>query len=152
MADETKTFTQEELNSIVAERLMRERDKYKDYDTLKEKVGELDTLKSQFEAVQNELTGIKTESIKSKILDEVGLPKELATRLNGSTEAEMKADAEELKKMLGVTKQIGTPTNPANSTNLAKTFTKAEISKMTPDEINSNWNVIQEQMAKGLLK
>ncbi len=31
-----KTFTQEQLDAIIADRLQRERDKYKDYDTLKQ--------------------------------------------------------------------------------------------------------------------
>ena len=34
---EQKTFTQEEVNSIIAERLGRDRQKYADYDSLKEK-------------------------------------------------------------------------------------------------------------------
>ena len=33
----TKTFTQSELDAIISDRLKRERDKYADYETLKEK-------------------------------------------------------------------------------------------------------------------
>lgn len=152
MDDNEKTFTQEELNAIVEQRLMRERDKFKDYDTLKTRVGELDTLKARLDAVQNELQTTKLESIKSKVLDEVGLPKEIASRLQGTTEEEMKADAEALKKVLGVSKQIGNPSNPANSTTQTKTFTKADLARMSPDDINANWSTIQDQLSKGLLK
>ena len=41
---ETKTFTQDEVNNIVAERLNRDRAKYADYDSLKQKAEEFDKL------------------------------------------------------------------------------------------------------------
>lgn len=150
MADE-KTFTQEDVNNIVADRLMRERGKFSDYDTLKEKVGTLDTLQTQYNELKAKVALAETESIKSKILSEAGLPKELATRLSGATEEEMKADAEVLKKLFG-TKTIGSGTNPADSTNQVKTYTKAEINQMSPEDINANWDAIQGQMSKGLLR
>ena len=39
---EQKTFTQEELNKVVQERLKREREKYADYESLKEKASKFD--------------------------------------------------------------------------------------------------------------
>ena len=39
---EERTFTQAELNAIVADRLARERAKYADYDKLKDKAGKAD--------------------------------------------------------------------------------------------------------------
>ena len=49
---EQKTFTQEEVNSIVAERLGRDRQKYSDYESLKQKAEEFDKLQ---EANKSEL-------------------------------------------------------------------------------------------------
>ena len=39
---EPRTFTQDEVNAIVADRLTRERAKYADYDDLKAKAGRVD--------------------------------------------------------------------------------------------------------------
>ncbi len=53
MSDEAgKTFTQEELNEIVKERVKRERDKFADYETLKQLVAKADAEK---EASQTEI-------------------------------------------------------------------------------------------------
>ena len=91
---ETKTFTQEEVNSIVAERLGRDRQKYADYDSLKKKAEEFDKLqeanKSELEKVteranklENELASIKkaneVRDIRLKISNETGVPLELLT-------------------------------------------------------------------------
>ena len=43
MAEE-KTFTQAEMDSIIEGRLAREREKYADYDSLKEKAGKYDAV------------------------------------------------------------------------------------------------------------
>ena len=51
-AGQQKTFTQEELDSIITERLGRERQKYADYDSLKKKADEYD---KQQEANKTEL-------------------------------------------------------------------------------------------------
>jgi hypothetical protein len=47
---------------------------------------------------------------------------------------------------------IGGGTNPANQSSDGKFYTRAEIERMTPEQINANWDKIQEQMAKGLIK
>jgi hypothetical protein len=44
--DPPKTFTQEQLDAIIADRLQRERGKYADYEDLKKAKGELDALKA----------------------------------------------------------------------------------------------------------
>lgn len=44
---ETKTFTQADVNRIVGERTARERDKYADYDDLKAKATQFDTIEAQ---------------------------------------------------------------------------------------------------------
>jgi len=46
MADD-KTFTQAEMDSIIEGRLARERQKYADYDDLKEKAGKYDEYQAQ---------------------------------------------------------------------------------------------------------
>lgn len=93
-----KTFTQAELNQIVQERLQREREKYADYDSMKEKANRLDQIeedaKSELqkaqekaEKLQAELSAIKhTEEIRTirdKVAQATGVP---ANLLSGETE------------------------------------------------------------------
>ena len=60
--NQNKTFTQEEVNSIIGERLARQAEKYSDYDELKNKAAEYD--KAQ-EASKTELQ--KTQEANAKI-------------------------------------------------------------------------------------
>ena len=167
---ETKTFTQAEIDAIVAERLKREREKYKDYTDLKKAAEELQQLKqsqmSEAEKLQAklaeyertvadkelELANMKAEAAKQKILSEMGLPLSWANRIFGTTEEEIKADAEELKKLLGAQgKPIGSGTNPPGGGSTT-TFTLDQVKRMSPDEINQNWEAISKMMAEGRLK
>lgn len=169
---QSKTFTQEELEKIIAERLKREREKYKDYEQLKKAAEELQKIKesqmSEQEKLQmrlaeiereklereRELAELKTALVKQKVLTELGLPLSLADRIFGTTEEEIRQDAEELKKLLGLqaNTKIGAGTNPAGGGKGTRTFTKAEIERMTPEEINKNWDAIQEALKQGLIK
>lgn len=92
-----KTFTQEDVNKIVEERLQRERQKYAgmaDYDQLKEKAGKYDELQEasktelqkatdRAEKLQKELNDIKhaesVRTIRSKVAEEKGVPANLLT-------------------------------------------------------------------------
>jgi len=129
-----KTFTQAELEAIIADRLKREREKYKDYSDLKKAAEEYQKLKesqmSEQEKLQaklaeyerkllekeREAAEAKIEGLKLKVLDSMGLPKAWADRIFGTTEEEIKKDAEELKKLLGIQTKVGGGTNPAGAT------------------------------------
>ena len=104
-----RTFTQTELDSIINERLQRERSKYADYNALKEKAdsydqyveankSELQKAQDKAAALQKELDGMKQaaaeKAIKEKVAKETGVPVDLLT---GSTEDECKAQAEAIK-------------------------------------------------------
>lgn len=93
-----KTFTQEELNQILSERLKREREKYGDYDSLKEKAERFDQIqedaKSELqkateraEKLQTELSELKhaeeVRAIRDKVAQTTGVP---ASLLTGETE------------------------------------------------------------------
>lgn len=132
-----KTFTQEELDRIIAERLNREREKYKDYNDLKKAAEELKKIKesqmSETERLQarvaelerhladkdRETAEARLETLKLKVLDELGLPKAWAERLFGTNEEEIKADAKNLAKLLGEAgkgKGVGSGSNPGPGT------------------------------------
>ena len=92
--EENKSFTQDELNEIVKERLIRERSKYADYEELKKKAEEYDKIeeasKTELEkvteranALQEELNGLKKAEavrlIREEVATETGVPVHLLT-------------------------------------------------------------------------
>lgn len=120
--EENKTFTQEELNTVLKERLEREHEKwqkkYADYlspDDVKNQTEELTkqiaSLSSQLDEankksegdtttiteLQGKIKKFETDAIKVKVASEYGIPTELAGRLTGETEEDFKKDAEALK-------------------------------------------------------
>lgn len=120
MADFNPINTQEELNSIIGERLRRERETVtKEYEQkITEKDGEIGTLKtsitdlskqledanksiSEIPALKEKIQGYERASVKSRVAREVGIPYELADRLSGETEEDLRKDAEGLRKLIG---------------------------------------------------
>lgn len=130
MADFTPINTQEELNNIIGERLRREREtvtrevtqKYEQQISAKDseiaaKDGEIAKYKTDMEALNQQLTdangkisgipaleekirGYERASVKSRVAREVGIPYELAERLSGETEEDIRKDAEGMRKLL----------------------------------------------------
>lgn len=110
VAEQTeRTFSQDEVNKIVQERIYKERQKFADYETLSEKAKELDEIKEanktelekaneKNSALEKELTALKAEveikAIREKVSLESNVPINL---LNGNTEEECKAQAEAIK-------------------------------------------------------
>ena len=93
-----KTFTQTELDQIVQDRLKREREKYGDYNSLKEKAARLDEIEEasktelqkateRAEKLQAELSAMKhadeIRTIRDKVAQATGVPVGL---LSGETE------------------------------------------------------------------
>ena len=70
-----KTFTQSELDQIIGERLKREREKYPDYDALKEKAAKLDQIeedaKSELQKAQEKAEKLQAELSTMKHAEEV---------------------------------------------------------------------------------
>ena len=114
-----KTFTQTELDQIISERLKREREKYVDYESLKEKAQKLDQIeedaKSELqkateraEKLQAELSAMKhteeVRTIRDKVAQTTGVPSSLLT---GSTEEEC---TEQANGILAFRSPTGYPT------------------------------------------
>lgn len=104
--EEPRTFTQEEVDRIVGDRLQRERAKYADFETLKEKAAKFDEAeqaqKSELQketeradALQKELDILKhadsVRTIRDKVAAETGVP---ASLLNADDEEGCKAQAQ----------------------------------------------------------
>ena len=114
----TKTFTQEEVNAIVADRLDRERKKYEGFDELKEKATKFDEMaeaqKSELQkateradALAKELDGMKkaesVRTIREQVAKETGVP---ASLLTFETEEDCKTQAQQI---LNFSKPAGYP-------------------------------------------
>lgn len=102
--------TQEELNKIVGNRVMREREKYKDYEQFKSAAEELAKIKeanksdlekanSRAEKAEKELNDLKHEKQVNQwvreVAKETGIPE---SALRGQTKEELLAHAEALKQ------------------------------------------------------
>lgn len=120
--------TQEELNNLIASRLERAKEsvkkeyeeKYKDYDAYKSQIEALNNDKNSLETQLNELNEkmstfdaldaktkkLEAENMKIKIALSEGIPFEMAGRLAGETEEEIKRDAKAMANFISVSKPM----------------------------------------------
>lgn len=120
--------TQEELDRVIGERLKREREttekKFEGYlspdDVKKNYEGYLspEDVKKKYENYLSpeeaakkdaEIKRYESDSVKTRIANELGLPLEMAQRLQGSNEESIRKDAEALAKVLGSAKKVVAP-------------------------------------------
>lgn len=129
MADEfTPITTQEQLDTVIKDRINRLNDKharelneaiakYSDYEDLKQASADSAKVLKERDALIEELTGkvsnsesklkelekengeYKVKTMKQVIAIDAGIPIQFADRLTGTTEEELKADAESLKSL-----------------------------------------------------
>lgn len=86
-ATEQKTFTQDELNAIVNDRLGREKAKYSDYEALKEKASKFDQIeeasKTELQKITDKATALESELKALKKENEIrGIRAEVAKTMN----------------------------------------------------------------------
>lgn len=105
--------TQTDVDKIVKDRAERiARQQFGDYEDLKAKAGQVDTIKTDYETKLGEATSkatelekalgsAKLETEKVKVIHEFKLPKELHEFVSGDTPEDLRAKAEKLSK--GVT-------------------------------------------------
>lgn len=120
MAEFTPIQTQEDFDNAIRSRLEREqksiRAEFADYETLKQNAADykaqIDVEKQKNAGYETEIAELKakvqkyvTDTAKTAIALEFGLPAELANRLHGETDAELRTDAEKLQKIFGARKQ-----------------------------------------------
>lgn len=123
MSEEFKMIeTQEQLDKIIKDRLERSEKKYQEKysgylspDEVTKKTGELEKQIAEYgkslndasekakvdaeniASLQAKIKEYETASVKSRIAHEVGIPYELANKLSGETEEDIRKDAESLK-------------------------------------------------------
>jgi len=135
MSEENKMFSQEELNSIISDRLNKEKVKYEQQvSELTAKAAayeqQIATFTTQLEEVNKKMAAheseiqerdakihdYETQSVKMRVANEFSIPYELAMRLNGETEEEIKKDAESIKGLLNQTRPLPPLRNTETST------------------------------------
>lgn len=173
-----KTFTQDELDRIIAERLQRERDKYKDYDALKQKAAELDKIQesqlSEQEKLQKKLAELEREreswqrerqerTLKYETMltaSRLGIvDPEAAYRLLDTAKLEFAEDGtpknleQALKELLKAKPYLAQPAasagSPTNPGRIHTSLTLDDIKRMSPEEINRRWAEVQLVLAQG---
>ncbi len=138
---ETKTFTQAEIDNIVETRLMRERSKHTET---------INSLQLERDGLKSELESQKLNSLKSDLLSKAGLSSDWGSKISGKTEEEIQTEIASFKQLIENSKTsepIGSGTNPADQKPVTF-YTRAQIQKMTPEEINANWENVQKSLKR----
>ena len=92
-----QTFTQADVDRIVADRLKRERDKFKDYDELKAKAGEKVTAEERLAELEKRYADAETRATRADIASEYGISAEDRDLfLTGEDEETLTAQAKRL--------------------------------------------------------
>lgn len=125
MAEFKPIETQEQLNEIIGERVARAKETAaqehaeeieglkktnKDYETqiaqlteqIKANTGSAEETDKKVKELEAQVQSYATAAVKTKIAHETGLPYELAEKLSGETEEDIKADAEKMMKLFKV--------------------------------------------------
>ena len=136
-----QTFTQEQVNAIVGERLSRQAEKFADYDNLKQKAAEYDRQqeanKSELQKAQekaqkleDKIAGMekadKIRGIRAKVSKDTGVPEGLLT---GEDEETCKSQAESILKFAKGSKYPGVKEEPHT-----KTHSKSAAEEATTEE------------------
>ena len=121
-----QSFSQEDVDRIVNERLARERKKYEGFDDLKTKAEQFDALATERDELAGKVQEFETKANRAEaivsISEEYGVP---ASALRGDTADDLKAHAEVLKSLItprastvpgATTKPSAAPANPAQQT------------------------------------
>lgn len=108
-AEQSQSFTQADVDRIVAERLKREREatktKYADYESIKAKAGEATTLEERVAEIEARASKAEAEALRARVAGEYGIstkrgekgePSDADLFLTGSDEETLKAQAERL--------------------------------------------------------
>ena len=153
---------------------IQERDKQ--LEQLKNAAGNSEELKAQIEQLQaeNQKAAEEWQAKMAQMQLDFALERALATaRAKNPKAVKALLDMEKVKldgdQLLGLDDQlkalqqsdpylfgdsgkVGGGTNPANASNQTQVFTREQIKKMTPEEIDANWTAIMKQMAEGGIK
>lgn len=150
---ETKTFDEayvKDLRTEAANYRVQLREKEQELETLKGswENKQMDSLKKEVEFAAKQ-AGAVDPSVAAQLIDINTIEKDEEGNFIG-VEDKVKGLLEEKPFLKGG--DIGRPSNPVGGNGQPKIFTRAEVDRMSQDEINSNWADIQEQLSKNLIR
>ena len=110
-SEQSKTFTQDELNAIVEQRLKREHAKYADYDDLKTKASkfdeaqeaqksELEKLSEKYAKSENRMRQLEHQNLVYDVASRNGIPSDYRDFLTGDSEEDLEAQAKRLSGLI----------------------------------------------------
>ena len=111
------TFTQDDVNRIVQERLVREREKFQGFDDYKAAAERLDAVEAEKTALAEQVATFQAEQERAALVADVAnTAKVPADALRGTTREELEAHAEVLKSLLKPTGPVipGQETHPSS--------------------------------------
>jgi hypothetical protein len=118
--EQEQTFTQADVDRIVAERLKREREatktKYGDYDAIKKQAEGAKSLEERVAEIETQATAAEHRALIAEVAVVKGLNESQAKRLVGTTREELLADADVLLEDIGERKKQGNRV-PSEGTN-----------------------------------
>jgi len=119
-----KTYTEDQYQRAVNRKLANYIPKT-DYQNAIERIKvletEIGTRDNKLAEVSTKLTALEQKDLKLKVLADLGLPSSMANRISGVDEAALKADAESLRKELGIKTKLGEPVPVLTDPNKPKT-------------------------------
>ncbi len=170
----TKTFTQADLDNIIQKRLARERKQWEaqvEEEKKKAAMTEAERLKAEKEEAEKKAQDAMSKAnevllkaeVKQAAVDLGIVDPDAAYALMDREDVEIgdgtiKGVKEALTQLLASKPwlkrapekpSVGAPSNPGEPTT---TYTRAQLAKMSTEEINRNWDTIQDQLQKGLIK
>lgn len=113
----TATFTQDDVNRIVQERLVREREKFQGFDDYKAAAERLEAVEAEKAQLAEQVATFKAEQERAALVADVANAAEVpADALRGTTREELEAHAEVLKSLLKPTGPVipGQETHPSS--------------------------------------
>lgn len=133
---EDKIFSQADVDRIIGERLARARTETNE----------------QIAKLTKDFADEKLSHLKDKVFSETKLPETLRSFVTGEDEDSIRQQVNALITGMGPGPNVGGSSNPAGGNTSPHIYTKAEIEKMSPDDINKDWTNIQKQLASGQIK
>ena len=133
---EDKIFTQADVDRIIGERLARARTEADE----------------QIAKLTKDFADEKLSHLKDKVFSETKLPETLRSFVTGEDEDSIRQQVNALITGMGPGPNVGGSSNPAGGNTSPHIYTKSEIEKMSPDDINKDWTNIQKQLASGQIK
>ena len=143
-SEPARTFTQAEVDAIIGDRLTRERAKFADYDDLKGKAAELETLKETAQTAQSKVSELQNQvdvlqkdinarNARDKVSAETGVP---ASVLTGTTEEECKKQADAIIKWRGLQPNYPSSADGGEVTNFSGGKTRDQFAAWAEANLN----------------